>query len=292
MDPSIAGIPGIVLVLVGALAISGLLALASRRRGGRFRGLPGWVGFWVVFAAILVSLSRLPPWISLTMLGLLMFAALRTYFFVAPVRPRDRYAMLAAYLAIPFALYPGFTGSEATFLATVPVTLFLLFPVLLSAGKLREGLLESMGRILLGVLLFVFCAAHLGLLVRWEQPGLLELFGVLVLAAELPGRLTGRFRQGGGWARSALGVVAGVVLAAALGFWAGPWCGLVEEDGARAGLLVAIAVAMGALVSEAVMHDLAHGAPAGRVGRWAFLDRAIPAVYAAPVFFHYLNHFA
>lgn len=292
MEPSIAGIPGIVLVLVGALAISGLLALASRRRGGRFRGLPGWVGFWVVFAAILVSLSRLPPLVSLTMLGLLMFAALRTYFFVAPVRPRDRYAMLAAYLAIPFALYPGFTGSEAAFLATVPVTLFLLFPVLLSAGKLREGLLESMGRILLGVLLFVFCAAHLGLLVRWEQLGLLELFGVLVLAAELPGRLTGRFRQGGGWARSTFGVVAGAVLAAAVGFWAGPWCGLVEEDGARAGLLVAIAVTMGALVSEAVMHDLSPGAPAGRVGRWAFLDRAIPAVYAAPVFFHYLNHFA
>lgn len=292
MEPSIAGIPGIVVVLVGALAISGLLVLASRRRGGRFRGLPGWLGFWVVFAAILVSLSRLPPLVSLTMLGLLMFAALRTYFFVAPVRPRDRYAMLAAYLAIPFALYPGFTGSEATFLATVPVTLFLLFPVLLSAGKLREGLLESMGRILLGVLLFVFCAAHLGLLVRWEQPGLLELFGVLVLAAELPGRLTGRFRQGGGWARSAFGVAAGVVLAATLGFWAGPWCGMVEEDGARAGMLVAIAVNMGALVSEAVMHDLSPGAPAGRVGRWAFLDRAIPAVYAAPVFFHYLNHFA
>jgi phosphatidate cytidylyltransferase len=292
MEPSVFGIPRIVVVLAGTLAISGLLALASRRRGGRYRGLPGWVLFWIVFAGILVSLSRLLPAISLTMLGLLMFAALRTYLFVAPVRPRDRYAMLAAYLAIPFALYPGFTGSEAAFLATVPVTLFLLFPVLLAAGKPQEGLLESMGRLLIGVLLFVFCAAHLGLLVRWEQRGLLELFGVLVLAAELPGRLTGRFRQGGGWARSVFGIAAGAVMAAALGFWAGPWCGLVEEDGARVGMLVAVAVTMGALVSEAVMFDLSPNAPATRVGRWAFLDRAIPAVYAAPVFFHYLNYFA
>jgi predicted CDP-diglyceride synthetase/phosphatidate cytidylyltransferase len=292
MEPTVAGIPGIVIVLAGALAISGLLALASRRRGGRFRGLPGWVLFWIFFAVILVSLSRLRPWVSLTMLGLLMFAALRTHFFVAPVRPRDRYAMLAAYLAIPFALYPGLTGSEATFLATVPVMLFLLFPVLLSAGKPQEGLIESLGRMLLGVVLFVFCAAHLGLLVQSDKPGLLELFGVLVLAAELPGRLTGRFRHGGGWARTTFGIVAGAVLAAAIGFWAGPWCGIVEEDGARVGLLVTVAVTMGALVSEAVMRDVSPSAPAARVGRWAFLDRAIPPVYAAPVFFHYLNHFA
>ena len=51
-------------------------------------------------------------------------------------------------------------------------------------------------------------------------------------------------------------------------------------------------VTMGALVSDAVMRDLSPGSTGTRVGRWAFLDRAIPAVYAAPVFFHYLNHFA
>ena len=49
-------------VLVGSLLIS----LAIGRRGGRFRGLPGWVGFWVPFAALLVSLARAPAWISLT----------------------------------------------------------------------------------------------------------------------------------------------------------------------------------------------------------------------------------
>ena len=292
MEPSVVGIPGIVLVLAGMLAISGLLALATRRRGGRFRGLPGWVGFWVVFAGILVSLSRLEPMISLTMLGLLMFAAMRTHFFLAPVRPRDRYAMLAAYVAIPFALYPGFAGSEARFFATVPVVLVLLFPVLLAAGRPQEGLLESMGRILLGVLLFIFSLAHLGLMARWEQPGLFEFFGVLVLAAEVPGRLIGRSRQGGGWARSAFGIIVGTIAAVALGMLLAPWCGVVQEDGGRAGLLVAIAVTMGALVSDAVMRDLSPGSTGTRVGRWAFLDRAIPAVYAAPVFFHYLNHFA
>jgi predicted CDP-diglyceride synthetase/phosphatidate cytidylyltransferase len=291
MEPTLLGIPRIVVLLAAVLAGTGLLALATRRRGGRFRALPGWLGFWVLFAGILVSLSRLPAGLSLAMLGLLMFATLRTYFFLAPVRPRDRYAMLAAYAAIPFALYPGFTGSTEAFFATVPVALFLLFPFLLSAGRPQEGLLDSMGRILFGVVLFLFSAAHLALLVRRPEAGLLELFGLLVLAADLPGRLTGRPRQGGGWGRSASGMAAGWALAAALGFWAAPLCGVVEEDGARAGLLVAVAVSMGSLVSEAVMRDLS-GATGTRVGRWAFLDRATPAVYAAPVFFHYLNHFA
>jgi predicted CDP-diglyceride synthetase/phosphatidate cytidylyltransferase len=292
MEPYLWGLPRIVLALAATLAVSGLVAWTTHRRGGRFRGLPGWVGFWFVFAGILVSLSRLPRGISLTMLGLLMFAALRTHFFLAPMRPRDRYAMLAAYLAIPFTLFPGFTGSESTFLATVPIILFLLLPVLLSTGRPQEGLLESIGRFLLGVLLFVFCTAHLGLLAGRANAGLLELFGMMVLAAELPGRLTGRFRQGGGWVRSSFGVVAGGILAAGVGFWAGPWCGLEEEDGARAGLLVTFAVTMGALVAEAVIRDLSPASTPARTGRWAFLDRAIPAVYAAPVFFHYLNHFA
>ena len=55
----------------------------------------------------------------------------------------------------------------------------------------------QLGRVLLGVLSFVFCPAHLALLVHWPQSGLLELYGVLVLSAELPQRLvTGRSAQG------------------------------------------------------------------------------------------------
>lgn len=284
-------IPQIDLTLAGALAAAGLVALLTRRRGGRFRGLPGWVGFSVIFAVVLVALSRASPWLSLAMLGLLMFAQLRTYFFVAPMRPRDRYAVLTAYLTIPLALYPGFIGSPSTFVATVPIILILLFPVLLSIGVQQEGLLESIGRILLGVLLFVFCTAHLGLFVHWDVAGMPELFIVLIIAAELPQRLAGRFRQGWGWFRPMLGALGGALLASTVGFWAGPMCGLVEEDGARAGLLVAIAVTLGALVASAVARDLARASSTARISRGDSLDRAIPAVYAAPVFFHYLNHF-
>jgi predicted CDP-diglyceride synthetase/phosphatidate cytidylyltransferase len=285
-------IPLIDRALAVAVALAGLVALTYRRRGGRFREFPGWSGFWLVFSVLLVALSRLSPWISFALLAMWMFASLRAYFFVAPVRRGDRYAVLATYLAIPFALWPAFLGSNATFLATVPVSLFLIIPFFLAVGQPEEGLLDSMGRTLLGVLFFVFCVAHLGLLVHEEPPGLLELFGVLVLAADLPQRVAGRFRETAGWFRPTAGILVSIVLTVAVGFWAGPWCGLVEEDAGRAGALVAIAVTLGALVSRAVTHDLSQSSASTRLGRAAFLNRMVPAVYAAPVYFHYLNHFA
>jgi len=285
-------IPPIDWALGWAVLLAGSIALITGRRGGRFRGLPEWGGFWVLFGLLLLVLSRAHRWVSLPLLALFMFAALRAYFSVAPVRPRDRYAILASYLAIPFALWPAFTGRVETFLAVVPVALFLFIPFFLSFGRPQEGLLDAMGRTLLGVLFFVFCLAHLGLLVHQGQPGLLELFGVLVLGAELPQRLTGRFRRDSGWIRPAVGILTGAILAVALGFWMGPWCGLVEEDGGRAGLLVLLAVTLGANVSEAVAIELSPSTSSHRIGRGAFMNRMVPAVYAAPVFFHYVHYFA
>jgi predicted CDP-diglyceride synthetase/phosphatidate cytidylyltransferase len=285
-------VPKIDWALALGVLIAALVALATRRRGGRFRSLPGWSAFWLVFGGILIFLSHANRWISFALLAALMLISLRAYFFVAPVRPRDRYAILATYLSVPFALGPAFIGSDDVFLATVPVTLFLVVPVFLSIGKSEQGLLDAMGRTLLGVIFFVFCIAHLGLLIHQPYSGLPELFGILVLASELPQRLAGRFRPGPGWVSSALGLVASIILAGALGFLLGPLCGLVEEDGGRAGMLVALAVTLGAQVSNAVAQDLSLSMASSSFGRGAFFSRMVPAVYAAPVFFHYLNSFA
>jgi len=285
-------IPAIDLVLVAAVAVCGVAALVSRRRGGRLRELPGWVLFWSAFAAILIALGRLPRWASFPLLAVLMFAALRTYFFVAPVRRGDRFAILAAYLSIPFSLWPAYVGSKDMFLAMVPVTLFLVVPVFLSTGADGDGLLDSMGRTLLGVLLFVFCLAHLGLLVHQPPTGLPELFGVLVLAAELPQRLFGRMPGGLGLRRHALVLVLSGTAATVAGWTTGPWIGLSAGDAGRAGSLVFLAVSLGAIVAGTVAQSLAADTPGARLGRGGLLNRMVPAAYAAPVFFHYLNFFA
>jgi predicted CDP-diglyceride synthetase/phosphatidate cytidylyltransferase len=239
-----------------------------------------------------VLLSRSNRWIAFPLLAFMMFASLRAYFSVAPVRPRDRYAILVSYVAIPLILWPAFIGALNLFQAVVPVVLFLIVPVFLVFGTTERGLLGSMGRMLLGVIFFVFCIAHLALLAGPAHHGLLELFGVLVLASELPQRLAGRPHPGTPWFRPLAGIFAGMFLATGLGYLLAPVAGMLDNDGARAGLLVSVAVTLGALVSEAVATDLELTSSAAVIGRGATMTRMVPAVYAAPVFFHYVANFA
>jgi len=300
MEAWIARVPRVDWALILALLIAAATALPTARRGGRYRALPGWVGVWTAFAGLLICLTHAPRWVSYPLLALLMFATLRGYFYVVPLRPRDRYAVLASYLAIPLVLWPAFIHATDTFQATVPVALFLFLPVFLVLGRPEKGLLDSMGRTLLGVVFFVFCTAHLALLTHVTPEalpgrvptGLPEMFGVLVLAAELPRRLAGDFAYDSRWWKPISGVLISLPLVIGLGLWLGPLCGMVDDDGARAGVLVLVAVTVGALVSTAVNADLELRPSATRIGRAALLARLVPAVYAAPVFFYYLHHFA
>src|SRR4030095_14842794 len=98
-------------------------ALPLARRGGRFRALPGWVAFCISFAVLLFAVTRIPLTVGLSVLGLVMFGALREYFFVAPVRPRDRRAILVCYLTTPAVLVPVYFDSYGAFLAGVLLSL-------------------------------------------------------------------------------------------------------------------------------------------------------------------------
>jgi predicted CDP-diglyceride synthetase/phosphatidate cytidylyltransferase len=218
--------------------------------------------------------------VSIPLLGVLMFIALREYFFLAPARPKDRWAILAAYGSIPLALWPVFRGDALAFLAVIPVALFVFLPVLVSISP-QAGFVDSVGRLFFGVTAFVFCSAHLGLLVTNLAPTTVELYAIVVLAAELPQRLLGR---------SIVGVAVGAAAAVLAGTGVGPSAMLDARTAAIAGLLAALGTAVGAFLAEAVSSDLKLGVPASRVGRGALLDRAFPAVYAAPGFFHYVSY--
>lgn len=283
-------VPPITLALALALLIVAPVSLATGRRGGRFRGLPRWVGFWGFFAPLLVVLSRAQRIVSIPLLGILMFVALREYFFLAPLRPRDRWAILAAYLTVPLALYPSFDGSFSFFLALVPLALMLVLPVLLTLELPQAGLYESIGRLLVGTVAFVYCAAHLGLVAENFDHGEIELFGILVLCSELPRRLVGRGRAEEGLLRPFFGVIAGVLLSSVLGAVLGRLGGLSTRQGAIGGIVVAIGAGAGAFLAEGIAQDLNRSASASRIGRAALLDQTFPALFAAPGFFHYLMY--
>lgn len=281
-------IPKLVVILAVTLALLAPFAVLAGRRGGRYRAFPGWIAAWAQFAVLIVVLSRLPQMLSFPLLGLVMFAALRQYFTLTPLRPQDRWAILVAYVSIPLALWPTWAGSFDLLSAATVIGLFLLIPVLLSVAPRQPGLLDALGRVLLGVLVFVFCAAHFGLMTRLPQ-GSLELFGITALLADLPQRLSGRIRPGGERVRPFLGVAASAAIAAAVGATLAPLASTASLHGAVAGALVALAIAGGSLVSDAVGQDLLRTQSDALLGRAAFLDRTLPAIYAAPIFYHYLR---
>lgn len=276
-------------VLALAVVVCAALALPLARRGGRFRALPGWVAFCVGFAVLLVALTRIPMAAGLSLLGVVMFGALREYFFVAPVRPRDRHAILVCYLTIPAVLVPVYFDAYGAFLAGILLSLLLVQPTALSLGAPTPGLLDALGRVLLGLLVFVFCAAHLGWMARWGS-GRLELFGVLVLVSELPQRLLGRLRAGEPKAGPMMGWLLSAALSCGVAAWLAPGLGIGSRHGVALGLLVMASVTAGRAVTEAVSQDLSMAPASARVGRGALLDRTMPAVYAAPLFFHYVNY--
>lgn len=281
-------IPPIVLALALALVLAAPFAFLAGRRGGRYRALPGWVGFWAFFAALLVCLSRAQPWISFPLLAIPMFMGLRHYAFLAPVRPRDRWGLLVAFLAIPASLYPAWHAESGVFPLAVPLALLLVLPALLASGTREPGLLDSMGRLYFGILTFVLCAAHLGRMTHMPV-GSLELFGIQTVLAELPQRLAGRPRPGGELVRPLMGILASAGLAIAAGAWLGPWAGLTTGAAGLAGLAVTLAVAAGGIVAEGIAQDVAQGPAASRTGRAAFLDRVAPALYAAPIYYYLLR---
>jgi phosphatidate cytidylyltransferase len=258
------------------------------RRGGRYRAFPGWIAAWAQFAILIVVLQHLPRTVSFPLLGLVMFAALRQYFTLTPLRPQDRWAIVVAFVSIPLALWPTWSGSFGLLSAATVIGLFLLIPVLLSIAPRQPGLLDALGRVLLGVLVFVFCAAHFGLMTHLPG-GSLELFGITALLADLPQRLSGRIRPGGERVRPFLGVVASVAVAAVVGAALAPLASTASLHGGVAGGLVALAMAGGSLVSDAVAQDLLRTQSDALLGRAAFLDRTLPAIYAAPIFYHYLR---
>jgi len=276
------------LILAGLIAIIAPLAVIAGRRGGRFRGLPGWVWAWTQFAILIVALSRARPGISFTLLGLVMFVALKQYYFLTPLRPQDRWAIFLSYLSVPLALWPAWAGSFTLLSGATVVGLFLLIPVLLSVSPRQPGLLDALGRVLLGEFVFVFCAAHFGLMTQLPD-GCLELFAVVALCADLPQRLIGRMRPGGERVRPILGLMVSTAIAAAAGALLARYAGIAGIHGAVAGALAALGTAAGALVCDAVAQDLERTPSDALHGRAAFLDRTLPIIYAVPAFYHYLR---
>ena len=187
------------------------------------------------------------------------------------------------------------SAPTSMFLATVPVTLFLLVPVLprrraVPGGPARFDGADAAGRAVLRVLRRApRAAASTGspagpaasCSASWcWRPSCRSGSP----AASVPGP------AGSGRSSGSSFSVAAVRRRRLSG--SGPGAGWSRRTPPGPDSLVAIAVTLGAVVSRRRGAGPGPASSAAWFGRGAFLNRMVPAVYAAPVFFHYLNHFA
>ena len=242
-----------------------------------------------VLLALLVVLA-LARWVSplaaIGLTALIAFSGLREYLSLADLRPEDRWAMLAAYLAIPLQFYLVAIDWYGFFIVAVPVYVFLLIPflVVLGGGEAR-GCVFSVGGIDFGLFLFVYCLGHFAYLTRFT----LSLALFLVLGVALVDLIERAARRtGGGAPLSYAAAVLPVFLVVAV---LGGRAGLALPHQIGLALILPLVVLMGNFTLRAVETDLGIDPEQIEPGRGRIIDGLRSQLFAAPVVFHYLRYF-
>jgi phosphatidate cytidylyltransferase len=239
---------------------------------------------------ILLAFLAIAQWISVTLaiwlLALVSFAALREYLSLADLRPEDRWAMLAAYVAIPFLFYLVQIDWYGFFIISIPVYVFVIVPFLIAlGGKEARGSVFSAGAIDFGLFLFVYCLGHLAYLARASTA--LALFLVLgVVICDLFDRQMSRL--GAGWLlKFAVAVLPVLAVAYVLGR---PDALPLRETVFMAVLLPAL-VLMGNFTLSKMEIDLGIDSEEVEPGRGRLIDGMRALLFPAPVIFHVLRYF-
>jgi phosphatidate cytidylyltransferase len=244
-----------------------------------------WLLFVFITFAHVISFT-----VGIWILALICYTALREYFSLIDIRLQDRLGILGGYVSIPFTFYYIYSGWYNMFIIAIPVYTFLAIPLLVTlGGKETRGTVFSVGSIVLGLLLCVYCLGHIGYLTlysAWMAVMLVMCVAVCDVIAYLVHNKIHRPSRSL-IARYLLPIMVTVPLALLLA------C-LAEISGLHAvilGLLIPLLVIMGHHTIDYVKADLGVNDDALLPGRGQILDTMKSLFYASPIVFHYFNYF-
>jgi phosphatidate cytidylyltransferase len=242
-----------------------------------------WGFLLVLSVAELVSFT-LAVWI----LAGLCFLALREYLSLIALRFDDRWAMLGAYLSIPFMTWFIQIDWYGMFIISIPVYAFLLIPVLVALGGRRaEGTVFSIGAIDFGLFLFVYCTGHIGYLARYSSWKAI----LLVLSVAASDIVAGAVASRRGGRAGALAYPAAAAITLPLTLALSPWTGIPLVHSAALGLLIPALVWVAHLTLAPIEVDLRIDRSRLLPGRGEILNSLKSFLFAAPVVFHYVRYF-
>jgi phosphatidate cytidylyltransferase len=140
-----------------------------RKISGKKFFCDSYLGFTLLFFLSFTLADLYSYNLAMWILAVLSFVALREYFSLADIRLQDRLGILGAYLSIPFMYYFIHLDWYGMFIISIPVYSFLAIPILVTiGGKEAKGTVFSIGAIVLGLFLFVFCIGHITYLMRFS----------------------------------------------------------------------------------------------------------------------------
>jgi len=261
--------------------------------------------WWVMVLVIGFSFLFGRPGVVLLFL-FISFFALREFLSLMYSRAADYFALAAAfYVVLPvqyLLVYIGWYGLYSIF---IPVYAFLLLPILeVTAGDTKR-FLERSSKVQWGLMICVFCIAHVPALLTLDIKGyedrnlLLIAFLVIVVQSSdvlqyVWGKLFGKTKLAPevSPSKTVEGLVGGVASATALGaflWWITPfnfW------QAALMALAINVMGFFGGLVMSAIKRDRGVKDWGHMIeGHGGMLDRLDSVVFAAPIFFHLTRYF-
>jgi phosphatidate cytidylyltransferase len=275
-------------------------APASPELAARVRSWWWIVGIYAVAAVI-------DDTMSLVVIALVSYLALKEYLSLIPTRRIDRTVLLWAYLAIPVQFYWAGIEWYGMFVVFIPVWMFLFLPLVMALQGETKGYLTAVGTLGWGLMMTVFNLSHMGYLlvsgnaVNPQAGGAGLLFFLLFLTqfndvaqycwgkALGRRRITPRVSPNKTWE----GFVGGVATTTAVAAMAGPFLTPMDVTwSALSGFIIGVSGFLGDVTISALKRDLGIKDSGTLIpGHGGVLDRVDSLTYSVPVFFHFFHYF-
>jgi phosphatidate cytidylyltransferase len=268
-----------------------LTVLAFLRKAGRIN-IPrsSYIYYlWAFFLFFVIS-DFLSFKVGIWILAVISFLSLREYFSMVDIRLQDRWAVLGAYLSIPFMIHYILIEWYGLFIISIPVYAFLVVPFLITlGGKEVKGSILSTGIIDLGLFLFVYCIGHIGYLALFSTFKAVMLI-LAVALCDINAYILKIYKKSPA-ERFVLLYAVTAPQTLVLTWVLSPWTGIPYEHSVVMGFLIPFLVAMGRHTMDFLMADLGVDKEKLRPGRGEVIASLRSFLYTAPAVFHYIRYF-
>lgn len=265
------------------------------------------VTFWVAFIiAILVEVFGVLG--ALIVCAMISFLGLREFITLTPVKSGDYHALFFAFfIFLPLQYVLIGLGEFDFFTILIPVYAFLLLPILSVIRQDTDRFLSRSASMQWGLMIAVYCLSHTVAVLQTdsvmnlstERKALLLLFFLVLVRSALlwqhladyffrhkTGRIAVLIHRRNTWQGLFVNALINAAIASPF-FWLTPfnfW------QAAIAGALVSFAAILGRLVMRSIAYSFGIKDWSELTGgRQGVMDRLDGYLYAAPVFFHYVQ---